>query len=355
LTAAQAGALAWSGRDKLLPAALAALLALMLLVFVPLIALAGLSGSRQPPPVGSGIPAVFIPMYEQPARAFHINWLVLASVHDQETGFSTNPTTYGGVNSASCCAGPMQFNITNGPPSTWDTYKLAYKQGQRPSAYPHEATRHPSVYDDFDAIMAAGELLRTNGADDTLGQRTWNAVRAYNGVGPLAVAYADSVMDRARAWAQSAPPATGGPGSTGGALAWPVRGPVTSPMCERRPWEACHPGVDIAVPSGTPILAAADGRVSLVQGTAQSAGYGNYTCIQHAASVSTCYAHQQRILVHIGQPVQRGQQIGVSDCTGRCYGPHLHFEVRVGGSPVCPAPYLAVPSNSMCEPWAPGY
>ena len=60
-----------------------------------------------------------------------------------------------------------------------------------------------------------------------------------------------------------------------------MRGPVTSPFCERRAWEACHPGIDIAVPSGTPILAAAAGRVALTQTSAESGGYGNYTCLQH--------------------------------------------------------------------------
>ena len=70
-------------------------------------------------------------------------------------------------------------------------------------------TPHPSVYDDFDAAMAAGSLLHANGADSTLAARTWNAVRAYNGSGPVAVAYADAVMNRARAWAQSPPTGTG--------------------------------------------------------------------------------------------------------------------------------------------------
>jgi hypothetical protein len=358
VTSAQAGALAWRERDRLLPAALAALLAvlaLVVLVFAPLLVLSGSGGGNQPVPPNAGIPAVFVPMYQQSAKAFGLNWLVLASVHKQETGFSTNPTTYQGVNPYGCCAGPMQFNVTNGPPSTWDAHKLAYTQGQRPSPYPQEAAHHPSVYDDFDAIMAAGHLLRGLGADATLGQKTWNAVRAYNGVGPVAVAYANDVMDRARAWAQSAPPVSGPPNLGGGALAWPVRGPVTSLFCERRSWEACHPGVDIGIPTGTPILAAGDGRVSLVQSAAQSGGYGNYSCVQHTSSVSSCYAHQSRILVHVGQSVQRGEQIGVSGCTGRCYGPHLHFEIRLGGSVVCPARYLGVASHTLCEPWAPGY
>ena len=125
-----------------------------------------------------------------------------------------------------------------------------------------------------------------------------------------------------------------------GQLIWPVNGPITSPFCERRAWEACHPGMDIGVPSGTPIRAAAAGKVVLTQGAGSSGGYGNFTCIQHTASLSTCYAHQSSIGVHVGQSVSQGQVIGLSGCTGRCYGPHLHFEVRINGAVTNPMNYL---------------
>jgi murein DD-endopeptidase MepM/ murein hydrolase activator NlpD len=125
-----------------------------------------------------------------------------------------------------------------------------------------------------------------------------------------------------------------------GQLIWPVNGPITSPFCERRAWEACHPGMDIGVPSGTPIRAAAAGKVVLTQGEGSSGGYGNFTCIQHTASMSTCYAHQSSIGVHVGQSVSQGQVIGLSGCTGRCYGPHLHFEVRINGAVTNPMNYL---------------
>jgi murein DD-endopeptidase MepM/ murein hydrolase activator NlpD len=122
-----------------------------------------------------------------------------------------------------------------------------------------------------------------------------------------------------------------------GRLIWPVNGPITSPFCERRAWEACHPGIDIGVPSGTPIRAADGGRVSIAGPTG---GYGNYTCIQHTASLATCYGHQSRIAVSVGQSVSQGQVIGYSGCTGLCFGPHLHFEVRINGSVVNPMNYL---------------
>jgi murein DD-endopeptidase MepM/ murein hydrolase activator NlpD len=130
----------------------------------------------------------------------------------------------------------------------------------------------------------------------------------------------------------------GGPIKHGsGRLIWPVNGPITSPFCERRAWEACHPGIDIGVPSGTPIHAADSGRVSIAGPTG---GYGNYTCIQHTGSLATCYGHQSRIMVSVGQSVSQGQVIGLTGCTGLCFGPHLHFEVRVNGSVVNPLNYL---------------
>ncbi len=136
-----------------------------------------------------------------------------------------------------------------------------------------------------------------------------------------------------RALLLSGAPVSGG----SGAFIWPVRGPITSPFCERRSWEACHPGIDIGVGSGTPIHAAQTGQVALA---GPQGGYGNYTCIAHSRALSTCYAHQSQILVHVGQVVRQGQIIGLSGCTGLCFGAHLHFEVRVNGHVVQPLNYL---------------
>jgi murein DD-endopeptidase MepM/ murein hydrolase activator NlpD len=120
-------------------------------------------------------------------------------------------------------------------------------------------------------------------------------------------------------------------------MIWPVNGPITSPFCERRSWESCHPGIDIGVPGGTPIRAALGGRVRLA---APTSGYGNYTCIQHSASLSTCYAHQSRFAASAGQQVSKGQVIGYVGCTGLCFGDHLHFEVRINGAVTNPMNYL---------------
>jgi peptidoglycan DL-endopeptidase CwlO len=120
-----------------------------------------------------------------------------------------------------------------------------------------------------------------------------------------------------------------------GALIWPVNGPVVSPFGMR--WGRLHAGIDIAVPSGTAIHAADAGRVVLMGWVG---GYGNYTCIQHTASMSTCYGHQSSFATSNGASVSQGQVIGYSDCTGHCFGPHLHFEVRINGAPVDPMGYL---------------
>ena len=128
-----------------------------------------------------------------------------------------------------------------------------------------------------------------------------------------------------------------GPIHGGGRFIWPVNGPITSPFCERRAWEACHPGIDIGVPSGTPIRAAGTGNVVIAGWVS---GYGNYTCIDHGGGISTCYGHQSSLQVSVGQHVTQGQVIGLSGCTGLCFGPHLHFEVRINGAVTNPVNYL---------------
>lgn len=128
----------------------------------------------------------------------------------------------------------------------------------------------------------------------------------------------------------------GGPIRRGsGSLIWPVNGPVVSPFGPR--WGRLHAGIDIAAPAGTPIRAADSGRVVL-QGWV--GGYGNYTCIQHTSSLSSCYAHQSSSAVSQGSSVRQGQVIGSVGCTGHCFGDHLHFETRVNGSPTDPMGYL---------------
>ena len=149
------------------------------------------------PPIGA---AAFVPLYREAARQFGLNWRLIASIHAQETAFSTSPSTYRGLNPYGCCAGPMQFNVTNGPPSTWKTYRLAYREGRRPEHYPHRTRKHPSIYDDFDAIMAAGKLLSASGAGGGLDAAAWSAAYDYYGHDSFGITYASQILGRAVGW-----------------------------------------------------------------------------------------------------------------------------------------------------------
>ena len=98
-----------------------------------------------------------------------------------------------------------------------------------------------------------------------------------------------------------------------------------------------HTGIDYGSSSGTSIRAAANGKVIFAS---KYGGYGNATIIDHGGSLATLYAHQSSMLVEEGQRVTKGQVIGRVGSTGFSTGPHLHFEVRVSGSPVDPMKYL---------------
>jgi hypothetical protein len=144
----------------------------------------------------------FYPIYGAAQETFGVNWLLLASIHRQESAFSTAPGIYSGLNFAHCCGGPMQFNVTNGPPSTWQLVSDSYIYGRRPAAYDHMTSTHPSIYDDFDSIMAAAHLLSADGAEYRLDGAAWLAAYHYYGHDLTGVTYADQVLARAIGWSQ---------------------------------------------------------------------------------------------------------------------------------------------------------
>jgi hypothetical protein len=147
----------------------------------------------------------FYPIYATAQSTFGINWLLLASIHRQESAFSTAPGVYEGLNFAGCCGGPMQFNVKNGgagTPSTWDLVSDSYIYGRRPAHYDHMTATHPSIYDDFDAIMAAAHLLSADGAEYALSESAWDAAYDYYGHDATGVTYADQVLARAIGWSQ---------------------------------------------------------------------------------------------------------------------------------------------------------
>jgi murein DD-endopeptidase MepM/ murein hydrolase activator NlpD len=129
------------------------------------------------------------------------------------------------------------------------------------------------------------------------------------------------------------PPGDTTPSASG--FIWPVNGPVTSGFGMR--WGRMHEGIDVGVGAGTPIHAAASGRVVY---SGWMGGYGNLVAIDHGRGLSTAYGHQSSIAVGNGQIVSQGQVIGYVGCTGHCFGDHLHFEVRINGSAVDPLGYL---------------
>ncbi|WP_273777698.1 MULTISPECIES: M23 family metallopeptidase [unclassified Acinetobacter] len=100
-----------------------------------------------------------------------------------------------------------------------------------------------------------------------------------------------------------------------------------------------HSGLDLAAPSGTPIYATGPGVVTK---SGWGNGYGQYVEINHGNGYLTRYAHASRLLVSVGERVNAGDQIANVGCTGRCTGPHLHYEVVKDGQRKNPATYLAM-------------
>src|SRR6266849_4200842 len=181
--------------------------------------------------------------------------------------------------------------------------------------------------------VALGLKRRLEGADDISDE------------GPLVPSYNESIEEYnflksasfsrmnhtyARAWQKNIVPSM-----------WPLNGRLLSRFGDRQdPFSgegAFHTGVDISAVTGTPVHAAADGIVS----HAEYAGYyGRLVVIDHGNGMRTWYAHLSRFEVIPGQEIRRGDVLGYSGATGRVTSPHLHFEVRLGGSPVNPYPYL---------------
>ncbi len=126
-----------------------------------------------------------------------------------------------------------------------------------------------------------------------------------------------------------------------GQLSWPVSGPITSPFGWRMHpvyhRMILHRGIDIGVPTGTPVVAAGGGTIILAS---YQGDCGNMIAIDHHGGLSTIYCHLSQIFVSAGQEIQRGQAIGAAGATGDATGPHVHFQVMKNGNPVDPMSYL---------------
>jgi murein DD-endopeptidase MepM/ murein hydrolase activator NlpD len=196
------------------------------------------------------------------------------------------------------------------------------------------------------AALARVETLVAQAADARAAVAAQVAARA----AALAAANRERAADLARYRALQAESArlaelirrvSRGTGRVGrGGMLWPTHGPVTSGFGWRMHpiyhYMRFHPGIDIGAPTGQAIYAVLPGVVV----TAQAMGtYGNIVVVDHGNGFATAYAHQSRILVHVGQHLARGQRLGLVGETGAATGPHLHFETRVNGDPVDPLRY----------------
>jgi murein DD-endopeptidase MepM/ murein hydrolase activator NlpD len=267
----------------------------------------------------------FFALYRIAKRRFDVPWLLVASVHYQETGFAKAP------------AGLAQE-------PTWKLHRFAARGLARPARYPNRSERHPSIGDDFDVVMAIAAELAASKAQD-LGDSAVRALAALYGTEPAGRLAAAMVIERARAWRVL------------GTLPLPGRGELASPVggvvsgcgyfgCPRP--GHLHNGIDLIAPAGTPIHAADGGTVALLESIDQSGGYGNFICVQHRPHLATCYAHLSAVAagLRVGERVRRGEVIGLVGSTGSSSAPHLHFEVRRGPAAcqtcaVDPLPYLS--------------
>lgn len=129
---------------------------------------------------------------------------------------------------------------------------------------------------------------------------------------------------------------------------WPVAGRIQSGFGMRMdPFMGTgsyHPGVDLQAPMGTPVRATGDGVVRMAE---WYGAYGKAIVIDHGGNLQSLYGHMSHFRVVAGQEVRRGDIIGLSGSTGRSSGPHLHYEVRIGGSPVNPYHYLTQQAASV--------
>lgn len=116
--------------------------------------------------------------------------------------------------------------------------------------------------------------------------------------------------------------------------------PVEQPTGVSQGYKAFHPGVDIRAPKGNKVVSTAAGMVIEVKRT--KIGYGHYVRVAHAGTVSSLYAHLDKISVTVGQKIEKGQEIGTIGMTGWTTGPHLHFELNEGIKTINPAMAMAI-------------
>jgi murein DD-endopeptidase MepM/ murein hydrolase activator NlpD len=190
-------------------------------------------------------------------------------------------------------------------------------------------------------VDSRNALARTRARSSAALVATNRDIRQEVGESQALQAASDALAAKLRAESQPSEPASGHSGTPSARPAgaphfiWPVSGPITSPFGMR--WGTLHPGIDIGVPTGTPVHASAAGRVVWC---GWMSGYGNLVMIDHGGGYATAYGHNSHVIVSCGQEVAQGQVVAYSGCTGFCTGPHVHFEIRIDGTPVDPLAFL---------------
>ncbi len=298
------------------------------------------------------VPAALAPLFVQAAEESGCGLppALLAAQAQVESGYRQDAVSTAGA------VGIMQFL-----PSTWTR-----------SGVDGNGDGVASITDPADAIPSAARLNCTHLAQiraaGISGDLTGLMLAAYN-AGPGTVlscrcipangetpAYVAAIERLAPTLAAATTPEPNGANAPGDGVQLPpgamtaagcgyplaVRAPVTQTFGAHADG-TYHPGMDLAAPYGTPVLASTAGTVVTVQTPDQSGGYGNYVCIQVTVQLSSCYAHLAVITVTAGQPVSRGTQIGLEGSTGNSTGPHLHYEIRINGQVTDPAPYVPAP------------
>lgn len=233
-------------------------------------------------------------------------------------------------------------------PGTWTSYGVdGNNDGKRDPLDPADAIPAQAKYM-CDAV-AAVQRAKLPGDTLDLALASYNAgfgaVERYRGIPPYAetVHYVRRIRETIPTFAIST---RGGGGATGPSRGWmvPVDGRCTSGFGPR--WGTTHYGLDIAAPIGTPIKAAADGRV-VAAGPAS--GYGLWVKLEHANGVVTIYGHNDRNVISTGSRVKAGQQIATVGNRGESTGPHVHFQIEINGAPADPLSfYQSVGGPALC-------
>ncbi len=295
------------------------ILVIAVLGFLIMVITGGASASSSPSAAAlADIPGNLLPVYQAAAERCGMPWAVVAAVGKVESdhGRSRAQGVQSGTNFAGA-SGPMQFLAR-----TWDAYGV---DGNGDGV--------ANVFDPVDAIYGAANYLCATGAGDPA--RLRKAIWHYN----HAEWYVHKVLAQAAEY--------------GAAAASAVAGNYTLPLAAStaglnlpamaKPHHD-YPAWDFPIPTGTPILAAAGG---VIAATTSSGACGYGVIIDGADGHRYTYCHGVSTGVTRGQSVTVGQQIMISGSTGRSSGPHLHFEIRVGGTKVCPHPLLQDWSNGI--------